>query len=636
MALKKIRFMDTSFRDGFQSVYGSRVITKDFLPAFEASLEAGIEHFEFGGGARFQSLYFYTQEDAFDMMDTLRKIAGPEVNLQTLARGINVVALDQQPRDIIDLHAKLFKKHGTTTIRNFDALNDMQNLDFSGHCIHNHGLHHQVAIALMGLPPGIKDNTVHTADFYTEKIKEILERGIPFGSIAFKDATGTTPPQIVKDTIKKTREIVGKDVILWFHTHDTAGLGVAAIMAAVEAGVDGIDVSKMPVSGGTCQPDILTIWQAFRYTDYTLDIDYKKILQAERVFEETMSKYLMPPEAKETSPLIVLSPMPGGALTSNTMMMRDTKTLHLYPKVIDEMAEVVALGGFGTSVTPVSQFYFQQAYVNVTMGKWKKMTDGYGNMVLGYFGKTPRPADPEIIKIAKEHLKKDIFTGDPVDIIPPGVPVAEKILKDNELHVTEENIFIVASCKDKGLDYLKGKSPLSVYYKEEKKVTPETPTSLQSKAESGEPKNFIVSVNGKDFNVTVKPNKDGGVQVVHKNEIPSKTEVSPAVVKSTQASAKPTPLPNEVPNPIPIPKKQDSDKTMTTQNLDTVKSPMPGVVLKILVKEGQQIQKDQPILILEAMKMENDIFAHKAGIVKRIYVKEGDTVDEGKELIVLS
>ena len=127
---KLIKVMDTSFRDGFQSVYGARVLTEDFLPALEASVAAGITHFEAGGGARFQSLFFYCNESAFDMMDAFRKTAGPDANLQTLARGINVVALNQQPRDIIDLHAKMFKKHGISTIRNFDALNDMRNLQY--------------------------------------------------------------------------------------------------------------------------------------------------------------------------------------------------------------------------------------------------------------------------------------------------------------------------------------------------------------------------------------------------------------------------------------------------------------------------------------------------------------------------
>ena len=115
--MKKIKFMDTSFRDGFQSCYGARVKTEDFLPVLSAAVDAGNYNFEIGGGARFQSLYFYCQEDAFDMMDSARKIVGEEINLQTLARGVNVVGLESQSRDIVNLHAKLFKKHGITTIR---------------------------------------------------------------------------------------------------------------------------------------------------------------------------------------------------------------------------------------------------------------------------------------------------------------------------------------------------------------------------------------------------------------------------------------------------------------------------------------------------------------------------------------
>ena len=107
--------MITAFRDGFQSAYGARVFTKDFLPAVEAAVDAGLTHFEAGGGARFQSLFFYCNENAFDMMDAFRKAAGTEANLQTLARGINVVGLDSQPRDVIDLHARMFKKHGIKT-----------------------------------------------------------------------------------------------------------------------------------------------------------------------------------------------------------------------------------------------------------------------------------------------------------------------------------------------------------------------------------------------------------------------------------------------------------------------------------------------------------------------------------------
>ena len=607
MALKKIRFMDTSFRDGFQSVYGARVITKDFLPAFEASLEAGIKHFEFGGGARFQSLYFYCQEDAFDMMDTLAKIAGPGIDLQTLSRGISVVALKQQPRDIIDLHAKMFKKHGTTVIRNFDALNDMRNLDYSGQRITHHGLHHQISIALMGLPPGIKDDTVHTAAFYASKIEEILERGIPFDSVVLKDASGTCPPQIVKDTMIRARQILGKDVTLWFHTHDTAGIGIAQNMAAVEGGADGIDLSKSPVSGGTCQPDILSMWQTFRNTNYTLDIDYQKILKASRVFEDSMSHYLLPPEAKEVSPYVVLSPMPGGALTANTMMMRDTNTLDKYPRVIEEMAEVVALGGFGSSVTPVSQFYFQQAYMNVVFGKWKKIVDGYGQMVLGYFGETPRPADPEVIKIAAEQLKKEPFTGDPLDVIPDGIPIAKKILEDNNLPVTEENIFIIASCEGKGLDFLQGKAPLSVYYKSDEPKVEVKKVEAKKEADLGPAQQMLVNVNGKDYNVTVRA--EGAIAY-------APVAAAPTAAPAPAAEAKPAAA------AIPA-------------GAEVLTAPLPGSVFKVLVKVGQEVKAGEAVLILEAMKMENELQCEKGGKVTQILVKEGEAIEEGKVLVVI-
>ncbi len=508
MALKKISFMDTSFRDGFQSVFGARVITEDFLPALEASVEAGITHYESGGGARFQSLFFYCSESAFDMMDKFRATAGADINLQTLARGINVVGLAQQPKDIINMHAKLFKKHGVTTIRNFDALNDMRNLNYSGRCIHEAGLKHQISVALMGLPPDIKSEGAHSPEFYVEKVQQIIEMDIPHDSIVFKDASGTCPPRIVYETIKKTRALVGPDRIVWFHTHDTAGLGLSCIMAAIEAGADGTDLAKSPVSGGTCQPDILGLWHALKHTEYTLDIDYEKVLKAERVFGDCMDKYMMPPEAKQVSPNIVLSPMPGGALTANTLMMRDTNTLHLYPQVIHEMSEVVARGGFATSVTPVSQFYFQQAYMNVQMGKWKKITDGYGNMVLGYFGKTPRQPDSEIVKLASEQLGKPVFEGDPLNVLEPGIPSATKVLEENNLPVTDENIFIAATCKEKGIQYLKGEAKVAVYYKEEKKeekpaAKPAAQLAPAQPAPAGQPREFMVTVNGQAYRVGI-------------------------------------------------------------------------------------------------------------------------------------
>ena len=245
---KRVHTMITAFRDGFQSVYGARVLTKDFLPAVEAAAAAGIDHFEAGGGARFQSLYFYCNEDAFDMMDAFRKAAGPNANLQTLSRGVNVVGLDSYSRDIIKLHAQLFKKHGITTIRNFDALNDVNNLIDSGRAIHEAGLKHEVTVTMMALPPGLTG--AHDPEFYEKTLKQILEADIPYDSVCFKDASGTSVPATVYETIKRARKLLGEKSHIVFHTHETAGASIACYKAAIEAGADQVDCSLAPTSGG--------------------------------------------------------------------------------------------------------------------------------------------------------------------------------------------------------------------------------------------------------------------------------------------------------------------------------------------------------------------------------------------------
>ena len=593
--VKKVRFMDTSFRDGFQSVYGARVLTQDFMPAVEASVNAGILHMEAGGGARFQSLFFYCNESAFNMMDTFRKVAGPDADLQTLARGINVVALSQAPKDIINLHAVLFKKHGMTTIRNFDALNDIQNLEYSGKCITDAGLHHQVCITLMDLPEECEE--AHTSAFYLQRLQGILDSGLPFDSVCFKDASGTANPQKVYETFKGARKLLGDDALIWYHTHDTAGVSVACNLAAIEGAATkdnnlGIDLAKSPVCGGTCQPDIISMWHALKGKEWTIDVDIMKIVEAEKVFEECMKDYFIPIEAKQVSPIIPLSPMPGGALTANTMMMRDTGTLHLYPQVIREMTEVVKKGGFATSVTPVSQFYFQQAYANVTQGKWKKITDGYGNMVLGYFGRTPSRPDPEIVKLAEEQLGKKPFDGHPLDILEPGIPQATETLQDNDLEITDENIFIAFACGEKGISFLKGNMKENI-----RKITTEaeaevqTPALAKSKG-TGSPGNYTVTVDGKAFNVTVAEGT-GAVQTI--------APAAPVVgIKG-----------------------------------EPIVASMPGSVTRIEVGPGDTVKAGEEILVLEAMKMESPVKAQKDCKIIAIEVAVGDNVKNGDTLAMI-
>jgi pyruvate carboxylase subunit B len=600
MAKKFIDIMDTTFRDGFQSVFGGRVLMDDFFPAVEAAKEAGITHYEFGGGARFQSLYFYLQEDAFKMMDKFRSIVGTEANLQTLSRGINTVMLDTGSRQLVDMHAKLFAKHGTTTIRNFDALNDVQNLEYSASCIKKYGLKHEVVITMMDLPPSCSG--AHDVTFYEKTVRQILDSGLPFDSVCFKDASGTANPNKVYETIKMARKLLGEDMHIRLHTHETAGVSVSAYLAALEAGANGIDLANSPVSGGTSQPDILTMLHATKGSDFDLGgLEVSKILKYQEVLKDCLSDYMLPPEATQVSPLIPFSPMPGGALTANTQMMRDDNTLDKFPEVIKAMQEVVEKGGFGTSVTPVSQFYWQQAYANVMFGHWKQIAPGYGKMVLGYFGKTPVEPDSEIVKLASEKLKLEPTTANPLDIADEdprkSLEAWKERLELEELEVTEENIFIAAACEEKGIAFLKGESPLNV-----RKINKEE--NKENKTNKGSNKmadgNYTVIVDGQKFSV----------QVVQGN---ADIQVAPI---TTQTPA------------------QETAQVVSSGGTE-VGASVNGNVWKLLVNVGDKVEQGQVVAILEAMKMEIDIEAPCTGTITSIAVKPNDAVEEGQTIVVI-
>ena len=607
MAKKTVKFMCTAFRDGFQSVIGARVLSKDFLPCVEEAYQAGVRWFEAGGGARFQSCYFYCQEDAFDVMDAFRK-AAPEADLQTLSRGVNVVGLESQPSDMIKLHAQMFKKHGMSSIRNFDALNDVNNLKWSGQCIHDAGLNHEVVVTMMGLPPGIDNKGTHTPEFYRDRLKLIMDAGIPFDRVAFKDASGTSTPATVYNTMKLARKLLGDKVHIQFHSHETAGNGVACYLAALKGGADGIDLSMAPMSGGTCQPDIITMWHCLDGDpDFCFDFDIEKIKKAEDSFKNAMKKYFLPPEAMSVNPQIIWSPMPGGALTANTQMLRDNNMMDKYDDMIAEMYDCVRLGGFGTSVTPVSQFYAQQAIQNVMFGKFKKFAPGYAKMVLGYFGKTPVPPDPEIVKKAAEFMASNELTkpySTPTtktvlelnDADPnKGGAVAKKALEDAGLPVTDENIFIAAACKEKGILFLKdpSKAPMGCRFAED----------AAPKAAAGKD-GVTVTINGKSYGVKITGD---GKAVVNGKEVAFKSEAG--IKAAAPAAAAPA-------------------------GGQEVKAPVPGTILRVTASSGTKVSKGDELLVMDVMKMETPVAAPCDGTVT-VMVNATDKVATGDVLAVI-
>lgn len=593
MGKKLIKVMDTSFRDGFQSCIGARIFTKDYIPAIEAAVNAGIRHFESGGGALFQSLVYYANENPFENMDMVRQAVGNDVELQTLSRGVNLICLKSQSSDIIDLNMKLFKKHGVNTIRNFDALNDVNNLIYSANAIKNNGMNHEVTITMMELPPGCVG--AHTAEFYIDRLRQILDSGLPFDRLAFKDASGTSSPNKVYETIKQARALLGNEIPIRFHSHETAGVSVIAYKAALDAGADGLDLAMAPLSGGTCQPDHITMWHALKGTDYDLGYDIDKLIEAENVLKEVLKDYFMPPEATTVNPMIVFSPLPGGALTANTQMMRDNGVLDKYNDVVAAMREVVEKGGYGTSVTPVSQFYFQQAFNNVMFGPWNKIAEGYGKMVLGYFGKTPCEPDSEVVKIASEQLHLEPTTKTPLQINDEnpnvGVEASKKRLVDNNIEVNDENIFISAACEDKGILFLEGKAHIGV----RKNCGENKETTSIKKSDA-----YCVKVNGKNFNV--------------KFENDNKATVNGKTYD------------------IDIKEGVKTPSSLSTGEVKEVKAALPGNVLRIEANVGDTVNENDVLLVVEAMKMETEIKSPFSGVVKSILVEQGDQIQTGQVL----
>ena len=610
--MKKIDFMLTAFRDGLQSAYGSRVLSADYLPIVQACAEAGIHNFESGGGALFQSAYFYCNEDAFSVMDAFRAAAGKGARLQTLSRGVYLVGIEGQGSDVIKLHAALFKKHGVDAIRNFDALNDINNLRYSGACIREAGLEHELGIAMMELPP--ESPAVQGPEFYLAVLKRLMDGGVDFDSLCFKDASGTCTPKTIHDVVKGARKLVGPRTRIVFHGHDTAGLGVESCMGAIEAGADQVDLSMAPCSGGTCQPDVLSLWHALRGTEYTLDIDPHKIISIEERFKDALEDYFLPPEATRVDPLVSFFPMPGGALTMNTRMLRDNGLEGRYRDVVKAMGEAIVKGGMGTSVTPVSQFYFQQAFNNVMYGPWSRIAEGYGKMVLGYFGRTPEEPDPEVKRLAVAQLNLPPTTASPLELVDrdprQGLAAARAVLEAEGLPVTDENLFIVAECHEKGVLFLKGGAPLLI-----DKKGAAGPTSQDCTEAIAQSEELTVRLSNKAYAVKFS---DSHVTV---NGVMYTVQVTPGIDADAVAKT------------AVLPKGSEAPVIASTKAVD---SQLSGILTRLYKKPGDKVAVGETVMVIDAMGVEVPVNSGYSGIVQDVFVHLGEQVDAGSPLFRLS
>ena len=606
---KKLRVMFTPFRDGLQSSFGGKVRLNDFLGAVELSAEAGIRHFEFGGGARFQAPLFYLGENPFECMRKFKEAAGPGADLQILTRSVSGVTLTTQSPEGLALQGKMMAAAGTTWDRNFDYMNDVRNLISTGKPIVDAGMHHQCVIALMGLP--FESDKVHTSEFYVNIGRQILEGDVQVDSICLKDASGTTAPMTIYETAVEMRKIMPPEMPLWMHTHDTASTAVSCYQAAIHGGCDGVDLSVRPMASGTVQPDARSLAHALKGTGYTLDMDVSKMAEVEQMTTDLMHEYDFNPTTTSADARVLGFPMPGGAIGPNVHMMVKAGILDKYSDVLAEFPVVVEAGGAWTSVTPGSQQYWLQAFNNVMYGRWEKIEAGYGKAVLGYFGKTPLPSDPEVVKKASEQLELPPFEGDPLEAAPKNVEPAKQILKDNNLEVNDENTFLVLSAMvpgkkvevNEGLRLLLGNPKIDVPLKKKEEDKPaaapaEAPAAGAPAITGPVTSQVSVQENGqtRTFTVTVEP--IGG------------TAAAPAAVaEAPAAAAAGTP----------------------------VHSTFAGTVevVDILVKVGDKVGEGDVVAQVEAMKAKHDIKSPCGGTVTAVHVQIGDEIDSSKPILTI-
>jgi len=459
----------------------------------------------------------------------------------------------------------------------------------------------------MGLP--FKSDRVHTAEFYINIGQRILESDINVDSLCLKDASGTTDPKTIYDTVVGLKKIMPPEMPLWQHTHDTASTAVSCYIAGIEAGVDGVDLSIGPLASGTVQPDVRSLAHGLKGTGYELDVESSKMSEIENLLTVGLEEYSFNPTVTTADARVLGFPMPGGAIGPNVHMMVKAGILNKYGEVLAEFPVVVEAGGAWTSVTPGSQQYWLQAFNNVMYGRWEKIDPGYGRAVLGYFGKTPLAPDQNVVKIAAEQLDLPVFEGDPLEAAPNNIEPAKKALEEYKLPVTESNTFLVLASMvpgkkieiNEGIRLLTGKGkidiPLKKVEKSESKPVLMPQSEQQSVISSPIQSKCTIEENGKSrtFIVTVEPMAQ------------QKADVKPA-------------------------------ETPKTSDGEPVYSTFAGSVdvVDILVKEGDPVTKGQVIAQVEAMKAKHDIKAPKDGVISALLVEIGDEIDSSKPIMTIS
>ena len=570
--MKRIKIIETAFRDAHQSLLATRMRTRDMLPIAEKMDSVGYFSLEAWGGATFDTCIRYLNEDPWERLIELKDVV-KKTPLQMLLRGQNLVGYKHYPDDIVRNFVEKSYENGIDVFRIFDALNDVRNMELSIKVAKEQGAHVQGTISYTTSP-------VHTLEKYVEFAKELEVLGCD--SVAIKDMAGLISPHDTYEIVKTLKEET--DLLINLHCHCTSGMTPMSYYAACQAGVDLLDTAISPLSWGASQPPTESMVAALEGTPYSTGLDLNLLSEIKKYFEGIRKKYssLIDPISEKVDTDVLLYQIPGGMLSNFVSQLKEQNALDRYEEVLEEVPKVREELGYPPLVTPTSQIVGIQAVMNVLGGeRYKNVSKEVKDYIKGYYGRPPAPINKDIaLKIIGD---AEVIDSRPADLLEPEL---EKFRSEGEemgIIKKDEDVLTFALYPAVAPKFLRGEvieEPL------------EKPKEVEITDLTSIPTEYNVEVDGELFDVKVVPT--GFV------------EIGSGSVKAPSGPVE-----------------------------GGVTSSMQGMILKLKVAKGDVVEKGDIVAVLEAMKMENDIHAPDSGTVQEIFIEEGDTVGTGETLMII-
>ena len=587
-----VEVTDVILRDAHQSLLATRMAMEDMLPALSDLDAAGYWSLECWGGATFDSCIRFLNEDPWQRLRTFREHL-PRTRLQMLLRGQNLLGYRHYGDDVVRRFVARAAANGMDVFRVFDALNDLRNLATAIAAVKAEDKHAQGTICYTVSP-------IHTIAAFVDQARRLQDLGVD--SICIKDMAALLKPQAAYDLVRGIKEACGDELLVHLHVHATTGVTMVSLMKAVEAGVDIVDTAVSSLSLGTGHNPTEAFCEMLEGTGFTTRIDLERVERVKRHFAAIKPRYrefMTSFDGVETS--IFNSQIPGGMLSNMESQLKQQGAGHRMDEVLAEVPAVRADAGYPPLVTPSSQIVGTQAVLNVLMGRYTRMTSEFQDLMLGYYGETIGDKNPEVIAIAEGQAGKGVITERPADAISDEFEELGSAARACDgCDGSDEDVLTYALFPKVAPGFFAtrkdGPRNLGRDPDAPASTSPAPVSAAPSPAATGGKRDYRISVNGTSYAVSVEPGS------------------APAITREV------------APAPAPV----------EPENGEAVHADLSGNVWKLLKKPGDTVAADEAILILEAMKMETEVSAPRAGTLLDYAVKEGESVAVGDVLAWLA